>query len=378
MGDALIGMGLPKDKKDFIKEMGFHLMLQDQIDPNLLAMILKSLQGEELSGEQKVWLKNNLKPMVDGIVNYDPEQSKELNPDNPINSEEDPWALKEEKKIRILKTLKDPVVIPETRQKSYKVKPGRRNKKDKTKTNFQGMDKLIGDVKPQESFKTPQDLWSDGWQGHNARLSQDKKNIVLEKVGQGKQAWNYMLNHSQIMNADQLEKFWGKNPDFYSYFFDGKKYRPVRKEQVKGDYVVFLVDETGKTSNMLQSELNLKLSEARHKEMLAEYTKTEPIPYENDPLVKKVVRRLKDKIDYPDKPAVKGYPNEPPPKMVKGFHPDFGKKYKYDKLDPVSAVAMRNAPTGDPEIDANVEKASMEPKVKKNRSNWREEVSFDT
>ena len=360
MGAALIEMGLPKDKKDFIKEMGFHLMLQDQIDPNLLAMILKSLQGEELSGKQKVWLKNNLKPMVDGIVNYDPEQSKELNPDNPINSEEDPWALKEEKRIRIMKTLKDPVVIPETKQKSYKVSPGRRYKKDKT--NFQGMEKLVGDVKPQESFKTPQDLWSDGWQGHNARVSQDKKNIVLEKIGQGKQAWNYMLNHGTMMNAKQLEEFWGKNPDFYSYFFDGKKYRPVRKEQVKGDYLVFLVDETGKTSNMLQSELNLKLSEARDKEMLAEYTKTEPIPYEKDPLVKKVARRLKDKIDYPDKPAVKGYPNEPPPKMVKGYHPDFGKKYKYDQLDPVSAVAMRNAPTGDPEIDANVEKAAKKSK----------------
>ena len=123
-------------------------------------------------------------------------------------------VLSESRRNRILKTLKDPVVIPETKQKSYKVDPGRRYKKDKT--NFQGMDKLVGDVTPQKSFKKPQDLWSDGWQGHNARVSQDKKNIVLEKIGQGKQAWNYMLNHSQIMNADQLENFWGKNPDFYS------------------------------------------------------------------------------------------------------------------------------------------------------------------
>ena len=284
-------------------------------------------------------------------------------------------VLSESRRSRILKTLKDPVVIPETKQKSYKVDPGRRYKKDKT--NFQGMDKLVGDVTPQKSFKKPQDLWSDGWQGHNARVSQDKKNIVLEKIGQGKQAWNYMLNHSQVMNADQLEDFWGKNPDFYSYFFGGKKYRPIRKEQVKGDYVVFLVDEAGVNSSMLQSQLNMKLAEEEEKKMLAEYNKIEPISYEKDPLFKKVSKVLKSKVDYPEKPAKKGYPNEPPPKLgPDGFHPDFGKKYKYDKLDPVSAIAMKNAPTGDPEIDANVEKASKKSKVKvkEQYSNWKQEL----
>ena len=65
--------------------------------------------------------------------------------------------------------------------------------------------------------------------------------------------------------------------------------------------------------------------------------------------------------------------------MDKGWHPDFGKKYKYDKLDPVSAVAMRNAPTGDPEIDANVDKAAkkLKPKVKveEKLSSWRTELN---
>jgi hypothetical protein len=37
-----------------------------------------------------------------------------------------------------------------------------------------------------------------------------------------------------------------------------------------------------------------------------------------------------------------------------------GKRYKYDKLDPVSAKAMPK--TGNPEIDANVEKAARQPK----------------
>ena len=63
--------------------------------------------------------------------------------------------------------------------------------------------------------------------------------------------------------------------------------------------------------------------------MLDEYNKLnpkkEPISYEKDPLMKKVAKRLKGEFDYPDKPARKGYPNEPPPKQVDGWHPDYGK-----------------------------------------------------
>ena len=283
--------------------------------------------------------------------------------------------LSHERKTDIMKTLKDPIVIRETKQKSYKVKPGRRSKK----SNYhQGMDKLIGDVKPQKSFKKPQNMWSQGWQEYNARSSQDRKNIVLEKIGESKHAWKYMLEHGTMMDAKNLEEFWGKNPDFYSYFFNGKKYKTVRKEQVKGDYVVFLVDESGAKSSMLQSELNIKLIEEEEKKMLEEYNKLnniESIPYEKDPLFKKVSKKLKKEIDYPEKPAKKGYPNQPPPKLgPDGFHPDFGKKYKYDKLDPISATTMSNAPTGNPEIDANVKKASLKSKVKEGYSDWRSEI----
>ena len=291
------------------------------------------------------------------------------------NYEFESVVLSEKRKLSILNSLKEPVVIPETKQKSYKVRPGRRGK-----TNFQGMDKLVGDIKTQKSFKEPQDIWSDGWQGHNARLSQDKKNIVLEKVGEGKEAWNYMLKYGTKMDDKNLEEFWGKNPNLYSYYsLNGKKYTPIRKEQVRGDYLVFLVDEVGKTSSMLQSELNEKLSEESDKEMLAEYNNTnEPIPFLDDPLVRRVAKRLKTQIDYPDKPAVKGYPNEPPPKQIDGWHPELGKNYKYDKLDPVSAIAMRNAPTGDQEIDDNVKKSSVKPKVAEDStSNWRDSISYD-
>ena len=220
--------------------------------------------------------------------------------------------LSESRKIEILKNIKKPVVVRETKQKKYKVSPGKRFLEKRAKTNFQGMNKLVGDVKPQKSFKKPDNIWSTGWQKYNSKLSQGKKNIVLEKIGEGKQAWNYMLNHGAAMDAKNLEEFWGKNPDFYSYFFNGKKYRPIRKEQVKGDYIVFLVDEFGANSNMLQSELNAKLAEEDDKKLLVEYEK---------------------------------------------LHGKF-----YNKLDPISANSM--PPTGDPEIDAKVNKQKTKSKTK--------------
>ena len=90
----------------------------------------------------------------------------------------------------------------------------------------------------------------------------------------------------------------------------------------------------------------------------------------NDPLFTKVAKRLKKEIDYEKKPAKVGYPNEAPPKIDPntGMHPKFGKRYKYDKLDPISAKTMAGAPTGDPEIDANVKKAA---KVKED---WRSDL----
>ena len=78
----------------------------------------------------------------------------------------------------------------------------------------------------------------------------------------------------------------------------------------------------------------------------------------NDPLFTKVANRLKKEIDYPKKPSPKGYPDKAPPKIDPntGMHPKFGKRYKYDKLDPQSAEGMPMQ--DDPEIDANIQKAT--------------------
>ena len=155
-----------------------------------------------------------------------------------------------------MKTLKEPVVLPEGKKKSYKVRPGRRGK-----TDFKGMDKLIGDTKIEKTFKEPQDIWNKDWHGYNQRKSQDKKNIVLELVGQSTDAYNYMLTDSKKMNAKQMEEFWGLHPEMYSQFHNGKKYKTVRKEQLKGDRLVFLVDEKGVKTSILQSKLNSQLAQ---------------------------------------------------------------------------------------------------------------------
>ena len=57
------------------------------------------------------------------------------------------------------------------------------------------------------------------------------------------------------------------------------------------------------------------------------------------------------------------FPAEPPPKMVNGYHPEYGKKAnRYKKLDPASANAMPE--TGDPETDAIVKKQKTINKIK--------------
>lgn len=67
---------------------------------------------------------------------------------------------------------------------------------------------------------------------------------------------------------------------------------------------------------------------------------------------------------YDGKPAPLGFPVEPPPKTINGYHPDLvdGKKVsnRFNRLDPMSARAM--PPTGNPHIDKKVRAAARKPK----------------
>ena len=121
----------------------------------------------------------------------------------------------------------------------------------------------------------------------------------------------------------------------------------------------------GKKSREVQEHLNMLAHQKAMKEVygIKEFENfiDESETYDNkinDPLFTKVAKRLKKEIDYPKKPAAKGYPNEAPPKIDPntGMHPKFGKRYKYDKLDPHSAEGMPMQ--DDPEIDANIQKST--------------------
>jgi len=131
---------------------------------------------------------------------------------------------------------------------------------------------------------------------------------------------------------------------------------------------IVIVDENGKQESILQSELSIKIADEMNKELFDKYfQEQETLQADKDPLFKKVKNRLKSVIDYPDKPAQLGYPNDPPPEMINGWHPEYGQKGAYyDKLDPQSADAM--PATGNPEIDAKVRRAKTLKKVLNKKS----------
>ena len=257
--------------------------------------------------------------------------------------------LSESRKADIIKNLKKPVVLPETKQKSYKVKP-----------KYKTLNTVISKpVATPEEYKPPMKMWGRYEYNKNVRDSQEKLNHVMDLLGEGEQAMEYRLKNGTTKSQKQMEKFYGEHPYLYDFYFNNMNHKMLRKEQVEGgEFVVFLVAENGKKVSMSQSKLNEKLAEAEDQKLLDEYNKSnpksEPISYEQDPLFKKVSKRLKSVTNYSKKPSPKGYPDKAPPKMVNGFHPDLGKRYKYDKLDPQSAEFMPNQ--GNPEIDANIEK----------------------
>ena len=273
-------------------------------------------------------------------------------------------TLSLERKREIFGHLTQPVVLPETKQKTYKVSPGQRFK-DKNKkpqeTNFQDMDKLFNkNIAGPQPFK-PQERtsWTKDFIAQNVMKSQEKMNGVLEMIGDGKHAFDYAMNDYKKMGAKELEQYWGKNPNMYSFLFNGKKYNVTRKEHVEGDLVVFMQDQNGVKSNMLQSELNEKLQEQNEKWIEEAYFKSHPvIPEKKESTYELIKRRFLE-----NKKIAPEFPAEPPPKMVNGYHPKFGKRAaRYKKLDPASANAMPL--TGDPETDEIVRKQKTIDKIK--------------
>ena len=148
-------------------------------------------------------------------------------------------------------------------------------------------------------FKPPApNIWSTKDREANIRASQEKKNQVLELVGAAEHHWTYLTEESR------------------------KKKQEKVNEMMSAEY--------DKQMELLYEKHRIKESK-----------------------IDKAISAFRKPTDI--KPE---FPKEPPPQMdpKTGMHPKYGKNYKHDKLDPQSAEAM--PPTGNPEIDANIKKAT--------------------
>ena len=314
-----------------------------------------------LSGDIKIPM-DELKTLNKSAYDY-LNKSKSVKESVYVSRPYKPSSLSLERKREIFGHLTQPVILPETKQKTYKVSPGQRykDKNKKPETNFQGMDKLFNkNIGGPQPFK-PQERtsWTKDFIAQNVMKSQEKMNGVLEMIGDGKHAFDYAMNDYKKMGAKELEQYWGKNPNMYSFLFNGRKYNVTRKEHIENDSIVFMEDDHGVKTNMLQSELNDLMQEQHEKWIEEAYFKSHPvIPEKKESTYELIKRRFLE-----NKKIAPEFPAEPPPKMVNGYHPKFGKHAaRYKKLDPASANAMPL--TGDPETDEIVRKQKTIDKIK--------------
>lgn len=271
---------------------------------------------------------------------------------NIINSKVNNIVREETKFKRILREVKNPVVVKEIPQEKIKRRPKVIGAPPKTINSD-----LMKNAEVPTSFKPAEErVWGKYEKKQNERFSQDKKNVVLDHLGASDHAWEYLLERN-------------RSKDKYAGFFDkdGTPYKIIRKEELNGENLLFIADETGKKESLMQSELNDKLDYEFSKELFEKYfSEQETLQADKEPLFKKVSKILKKEIDYEDKPSKLGYPDESPPEMIGGYHPDLvdGEKIsqRYNKLDPISANSMPS--TGNPHIDAKVQKAKKLKSVK--------------
>ena len=225
------------------------------------------------------------------------------------NSYESQGEILTESRKRILREIKQPYKLPEQPKQKYKMnfkgKFTSQNTPDVTASK-KSDDIVSAKNAAGQTWRTKDKYWS-GYE------STERMNVIYDHVGHGQLYWDT------------------------------------------------IVDENRNKKNMRDREIQEHLNLIDHNRAMKEIIEQQTLDAPKDPLFKKVANRLKTQIDYPDKPSKNGYPDTPPPEMVNGFHPEYGKRYKYDKLDPHSAEAM--PPTGNPEIDANVRKARKLKKI---------------
>lgn len=234
---------------------------------------------------------------------------------------------------RILREIKKETILPD--EKKEKLKGYRPKTYGSLHTQY---DKLMQKAENPASFKQMDETaWTKHDKYYNERLSQERKNEVLDHLGTGDHYWDLICETGKNSREKGLQEKYGD-------------YTLVRKEQLAGDTLLFLVDENGKKESILQSEYSDRIARQIEEPLWEQETLNAP----NDPLIKRIKNKLATQIDYPDKPSPMGYPDGATPQQVAGWHPEYGKRAAYyNALDPQSADAMPL--TGDPETDVKVD-----------------------
>lgn len=251
---------------------------------------------------------------------------------------------------KIFKNLKKPYQLPEEKKEKIKHRPRVIGSEPRMVNSD-----LMKKAEVPSSFKKAEErVWTKYNKQQNARWSQERKNEILDHLGGSDHAWEWLTETSKKKNKEIMYGNFGGEPT---------KKKVIRQEQLKGDQLLFIVDENGNKENILQSELSIKIADEMNKELFDKYfQEQETIRADKDPLFRKIKNKLNPIIDYPDKPSKLGYPNDPPPETINGWHPEYGQKGAYyNKLDPQSADAMPT--TGNPEIDIKVKQAKTLKKV---------------
>tara|TARA_R100000005_G_C4992999_1_gene200133 strand:+ start:812 stop:2644 length:1833 start_codon:yes stop_codon:yes gene_type:complete len=256
--------------------------------------------------------------------------------------------LSEDKK-RILREIKKP----------YQTKEEKKEKLKGYRPRFFGtpgtpIDNPMKKIQCPPSFKPMEEkMWGRYEKRQNTRASQERMNQVGEYVLEGGLFWEFLNKKENARKSKSILEFYGEMPP--------KKI--VRRENVGNDSIMFLVDENGKKETMLQSEYNEMIDDQINKQLFAKHLEEQE--NNKDPLFKRVSQKINPAFDYEGRPSKDGYPNTPPPEMVNGYHPDLvdGLKVsnRFNRLDPTSAEAM--PPTGNPHIDAKVQKAKRLKKI---------------
>ena len=236
-----------------------------------------------------------------------------------------------DRRRRILREVKQPYVLPEIKKEKYKPNFAGKFRAQNTPdvTASKQSDDLV------RSKNSGGQVWRTNdkyWSGYETT---ERMNVIQDRVGHGKWYFDSITNS----NSQDYEKI-------------TERFKDTLKERELQEHLNTLAHE--KAMREIESDY---VSPFRAKEVVQEQETM--WKYYNDPLVKKVAKRLRNAIEYPDKPSRFGVPNDPAPELdpVTGMHPEYGKAQVYSKLDPDSAETMSRAPTGNPDIDANVQKA---------------------